>query len=103
MFCHCTDTIDDVLLIWDGPISRLYEFLIALNNSNLYVKFTMDYDLVRISFLDNYICKDQEGRLSCSLYRKHSAVNTLLHATSAHPQPFINSIQYNLNGIALVN
>lgn len=47
-----------------------------------------------ITFLDVTIHKQQDGSLTSSLYRKSTSGNSILHATSFHPQPLIRSIPY---------
>lgn len=47
------------------------------------------------NFLDLQILVDADGTLCSSLYRKPSSGNTILHASSAHPQPLLDSIPYN--------
>ena len=66
--------------------------LLAINTFNL--KFTMECSQTDVSFLDLRIHVDRMGRLHTSLYRKPSAGNTVLHATSAHPEPLLDSIPY---------
>lgn len=65
-----------------------------LANNNYNLSFTMECSQSSINFLDLMIYVDQESTLHSSLYRKASAGNTLLHASSAHPQPLLDSIPY---------
>lgn len=44
--------------------------------------------------MDVSITKNNDGSLSSGLYRKPTAGNTILHATSSHPQALIWSIPY---------
>lgn len=55
---------------------------------------TMECSQEKINFLDLQIHADSDGTLHSSLYRKPSAGNTILQASSAHPQPFLDSIPY---------
>ncbi|XP_077344465.1 uncharacterized protein LOC143988608 [Lithobates pipiens] len=86
--------IDDVLFFWAGTETELKTFfqLISINNFNL--KFTMQHSQSIVNFLDITISVDSEGRLNSLLFRKPSAGNTVLHATSFHPISLINSIPY---------
>lgn len=45
-------------------------------------------------FLDLKIFLNSDGSLGTSLFRKPSAENTILHATSSHPVPLKKSIPY---------
>lgn len=48
----------------------------------------------RITFLDVKIYKDPNNVLSCKLFRKPTAGNTILHSESFHPRPLVNLIPY---------
>ncbi|PIO35638.1 hypothetical protein AB205_0077340 [Aquarana catesbeiana] len=71
--------------------------LTILNNRNCYRSipqslvstFTSElrFDHGQIPFLELSIIKQPDGTLGNDLYRKPTAGNTLLHATSAHPKP----------------
>lgn len=54
----------------------------------------MVQDSSSITFLDVTIHKDENGLLSSSLYRKPTAGNSILHASSFHPCALIASIPY---------
>lgn len=54
----------------------------------------MIWDKSSITFLDVIIHKDEKGSLSSSLYRKPTAGNSILHASSFYPQALILSIPY---------
>lgn len=54
----------------------------------------MSFDKNRITFLDIEIYKGEQGNLCSKLYKKSTAGNKILYATSFHPQPLINSIPY---------
>ncbi|OCT61211.1 hypothetical protein XELAEV_18047235mg [Xenopus laevis] len=45
-----------------------------------------------VNFLDIKIFRDQQGNLATTLYRKETATNSLLHASSQHPQKTITGI-----------
>lgn len=82
-------------MLWDGPSAILFEFLEHINSSNTFnLKFTMTYDACRISFLDLTIIKHPDGSLQSELYRKPTAGNTILEASSLHPKPLLASIPF---------
>ncbi|CAJ0935697.1 unnamed protein product [Ranitomeya imitator] len=58
--------IDDIFSIWDGPIDSLISFDKHLNNVWPEFKFTLHYNMDRISFLDTLVCKKKDGEtVSC--------------------------------------
>lgn len=89
-FCY----IDNVLLVWKGPTKQLPAFLEQLNINTFNLSFTMTWDKESITFLDVTLYKDTNGSLTTSLFRKPPAGNSILHASSFHPQPLISSIPY---------
>lgn len=68
--------IDDLFLVWTGSKDKLLDFLHELDDNDL------------------NIIKQQDGTLGTDLYRKPTAGNTLLYATSAHPRSLVRSIPY---------
>lgn len=70
------------------------QFMDLISNNDYNLKFTMNCDQQKISFLDVEIFINEEGLVGSSLYRKSSAGNTILHATSSHPKPLLRSIPY---------
>lgn len=54
----------------------------------------MSYSDTMITFLDVEILKNVHGGLSSGLFRKSTAGNTILYASSAHPDPLVQSIPY---------
>lgn len=56
--------------------------------------FTFNLDDTHIPFLDLLIIKNSNGTIGTNLYRKPTAGNTLLEASSAHPRPLVRSIPY---------
>lgn len=71
---------------------KFYISIIIIWNYNL--KFIMQYNLHNIPFLDILICKDECGLLSTNLFRKSTAGNTLLDASSSHLSSLVQSIPY---------
>lgn len=79
-------------MVWNSSETDLLVFMEKLANHNYNPKFTMH--VRSIPFLDVIIFKQGDGTLGTSLYRKPTTGNTILHASSAHPQPLIRSILY---------
>lgn len=65
-----------------------------MNNNMCNLSFTMIYSSSELHFLDVTIYKEKGGTLASFLYRKATAGNTILHASSAHPQPLIRFIPF---------
>lgn len=86
--------IEDVLLIWGRNREELMEFMEALDQNKFNMKFTVDCNQSSVTFLDVQIFINTDNTLGSSLYRKPTAGNTILHASSAHPQSLISSIPY---------
>lgn len=86
--------IDNVLLFWSGTKDELLQFINSISVNSFNLKFTMECDQQKITFLDLEISIDKEEFLCSSLFRKPSAENTILHATSAHPKSLLKSITY---------
>lgn len=84
--------IDDVLLLWDGLDDLLHEFMTRINTNDFNLKFTMSHSASEITFLDVSVHKQPNGSLSSELYRKITAGNSLLHASSFHPKTLLASI-----------
>ncbi|CAJ0968644.1 unnamed protein product [Ranitomeya imitator] len=81
--------IDDILFIWQGSEISLNSFLNRLNANAYNIHLTWQYSREGVDFLDISIHKGLDGYLSTDVYRKVTATNTLLHATSSHhPQVF---------------
>lgn len=56
--------IDDIFVIWDGPVTLLKLFLTYINFNNKFnLKFTMNYSVESITFLDLTISKLLDGYL----------------------------------------
>lgn len=79
-------------MLWAGPKEELITFLEGLQNNTYNLKFTYSFSQERITFLDVELYVDNKGNLCSTLYRKPTAGNTVLHATSSHPKPRINNI-----------
>lgn len=83
--------IDDIMMVWLGDREELDEFLSILNKNDRNTVLTHVIDANTISFLDLQItCVDT--RLETCTYRKPTAANTLLQASSHHPDHLIKGI-----------
>lgn len=84
--------MDDVFTVWAGSKDELNVFLESLQHNTYNLKFSYSYSQEKITFLDLEIFLNEARTLCSTLYRKPSAGNTLLHATSSHPKQLIRSI-----------
>ncbi|CAJ0932264.1 unnamed protein product [Ranitomeya imitator] len=84
--------IDDIFCVWDGPIESLLPFDQHINSIWPELKFTLQHDTHRISFLDTLVYKEREGRLGIDLFTKPTDRNGLLHFSSCHPPSIKRSI-----------
>ncbi|XP_069610910.1 uncharacterized protein [Ranitomeya imitator] len=87
-----TRYIDDVFMIWQGPIHSLQEFMSSLNNNSINVRITYHHDSHSVEFLDVLIKRDSANLLQTDIYRKSTSTNSLLHASSAHPRHVVQSV-----------
>lgn len=86
--------IDDIFLVWDGPVDPLLKFLTTMNVNPYNLTFIMSYDCHKVTILDVSVEVDDNGTIKSNLYRKPMAENTILQAQSLHPRPLIQSIPY---------
>ncbi|XP_077145895.1 uncharacterized protein LOC143807824 [Ranitomeya variabilis] len=83
--------IDDILFIWEDSIERLDAFTIKLNQNQFNINLTYKYGRT-VDFLDLKIKTLEDGKIVTDVFRKSTATNTLLHASSAHHRSTINGI-----------
>ncbi|XP_069488404.1 uncharacterized protein [Ambystoma mexicanum] len=83
--------IDDVLAIWEGSKEDFAAFMLYLNDNTFDIKFTGHMDAAEITFLDLKINIVSNNIETCT-FRKETAVNSILHATSSHRQSVIQNI-----------
>ncbi|KAL2080587.1 hypothetical protein ACEWY4_024380 [Coilia grayii] len=86
--------IDDIFAIFVGSIDELLKFNDYINGTYPSLKFTMEHDCEKIHFLDLLITVNNENRLETSIYRKPTDRNTILHASSFHPNHTVKNIPY---------
>ncbi|CAJ0937392.1 unnamed protein product [Ranitomeya imitator] len=74
-----------------GSIEQLNYFMDVLNMNNLNLKLTFSCGR-QVNFLDLDVSVSAQGSIETNVYRKPTATNTLLHASSSHRQSTINGI-----------
>ncbi|CAJ0952190.1 unnamed protein product [Ranitomeya imitator] len=75
-----------------GTEEELLSFVNILNHNDINMKLTCKYSQTEIEFLDILIRKGESNILETDVFRKETAVNSLLHASSSHPQQVVNAI-----------
>ncbi|KAJ1155753.1 hypothetical protein NDU88_008482 [Pleurodeles waltl] len=85
--------IDDLFIIWKGTEEEAIHFEDKLNNNDLNIGLTYNISSSSIEFLDILI-KISEHSITTELFRKNTAGNSLLHASSGHPDSLKWSIPY---------
>ena len=88
---------DDCLVLWNGSLERLYEFLAFINSLDEFLKFTIEVGGLFITFLDLRI-GIHEGKLITTVYSKPTDSHLYLQADSCHQEASIKGI---LKGVAL--
>lgn len=87
--------IDDIFCLWRGMEQEAVAFVDELNDNQYNLKFTSTMHKEALEFLDvNVTVNRKEKKLESSLFRKSTAGNSLLYATSCHPKNLIHSIPY---------
>lgn len=81
-------------MLWEGSERELEECINCMQQNTLNLKFTFTYSETSVTFLDTIITKNADGSLSSGFFRKPTAGNTILHASSAHPRPLLWAIPY---------
>lgn len=83
--------IDDIFCIFKGSVDEVKSFASLLNEFDPNLKFTLEYSLEKVHFLDMWILNNN-GCLQTTLYQKETDRNTLLLATSLHPPSLKRSL-----------
>ncbi|XP_041435406.1 uncharacterized protein LOC121399279 [Xenopus laevis] len=83
--------VDDILILWDGPLEAFNNMVDTANEAHNTVKFTSESSNQTISFLDVQI-KIENGGLCTDLYRKPMDRNNLLHSKSFHNPRTLDAI-----------
>ncbi|KAM9308250.1 tensin-3-like [Gastrophryne carolinensis] len=77
-----------------GTQENLEAFVAELNKNDMNLKFTVEFSQEAINFLDLSVMLSREGLVTTKFYRKQTAANTMLRASSAYPKPLLKSIPY---------
>lgn len=85
--------IDDIFVIWKGTKEEAEVFVTAINTNDLNLNFTVSLSQSSVTFLATEVFI-QDNSIHTWLFRKPTAGNTILHASSTHPTHLINSIPY---------
>ena len=92
--------IDDIFMVWQHGKDTLDEFLKFINILHPTIKFTAEYSLHEISFLDTMVWKEKD-RLTTRVYHKKTDSKRYLHFNSAHPysqkKAILDSVENNLD------
>ena len=75
--------IDDIFFIWEDGEETLKEFLDYLNSCHPSIKFTAEYSVEKVNFLDVQVIKDNK-KLITDLYVKPTDTHQYLEASSCH-------------------
>ena len=75
---------DDIFFIWTHGEESLKKFLDELNGFNQYIKFTYEYSVENIPFLDLKVGL-KDGKTVTDLHVKPTDRHQYLHLSSAHP------------------
>ena len=87
--------IDDVLIIWTHGKDKLEDFLNYINKANETIKFTAEYSMTQVAFLDTLVYK-LNGNLATKVYHKKMDDKMYLHYNSAHPRSQKDAASYSL-------
>lgn len=86
--------IDDIFGIWSYGLEALKDFVEHLNSKVDTLKFTLEYTMDEISFLDVKVKKDNNNQICSDLFRKDTDARNYLHYDSAHPISCKKGIPY---------
>jgi predicted GIY-YIG superfamily endonuclease len=77
--------VDDIVILYDGNPRQVTLFNNFINSIHPKLKFTLEFEQDnRLNFLDLTLNKNSD-RFSFKIYRKPTATDTTIHATSHHP------------------
>ena len=85
--------IDDIFIIWQHGEEKLTEFLKIFNNCHPRIKFTAEYSLDKVNFLDVEAIRS-ENKLLTDLYIKPTDTHQYLEFSSCHVYHSKKSIPY---------
>ncbi len=78
--------IDDIFIICDQGEEKLKQFIKYVNDAHHSIKFTAEYSIGEVNFLDTKVIVDRTlNKVFTDLYTKNINTNNFLHYTSSHP------------------
>ncbi|KAJ1203497.1 hypothetical protein NDU88_007282 [Pleurodeles waltl] len=95
--------IDDILVIWQGPLTRVDPFTTWVNSLDPFLKFTSTASSIQLPFLDLMISINENGRLVTSTYHKPTDRNSLLLYESHHPKALRDNLPVDAHSLALLD
>ena len=87
--------IDDIFMIWTHSLDDLQTFTTYLNNIHPTIKFTSNYSLTSIPFLDVSVSL-YNGTITTDLYTKPTDKHQYLLQSSCHPRHTKRAIPFSL-------
>jgi hypothetical protein len=78
--------LDDIFFIWLHGEQRLREFLNFINSYHNTIKYTWDWSMSQVSFLDVTTSKDVGGSVFTDVYSKPTDTHQYLESSSCHPR-----------------
>jgi hypothetical protein len=76
--------VDDILVLYDDNTTNIHEVHDQINNISPTLKFTLETEKQhQINFLDLTL-RNNNGTISCNIYRKPTATDIIIPATSSH-------------------
>ncbi|XP_075459935.1 protein Hook homolog 3 isoform X2 [Ascaphus truei] len=84
--------IDDIIIIWDGEESELFDILSSFSNNSFGLKFTFDINNLSTVFLDLALSIDTDLNIITTTHFKSVSVNSYVHASSNHHKHWLNNI-----------
>lgn len=77
--------MDDLLLMWGSDGETVESMISWMNNNDMNLRFTFHHAANEIDFLDIKLVGDVAGGVTVLPFRKPTALNSILRASSCHP------------------
>ena len=87
--------LDDCFAIWNKSEEDLKKLHAMLNSLHESINFMVEYDNVKLPFLDVLVCK-QNNKLNTDIFYKATDTNQYLYFNSCHPKHTKTNIPYSL-------
>ncbi|XP_043944884.1 uncharacterized protein LOC122816198 [Protopterus annectens] len=88
---YYTRYLDDLFILWNGPVDLISSFIDYLTNTTSFLKFTYKFEPKGISYLDTFVnINDKE--FESRIYRKDTFSNDYLFYGSCHPPHIFKSV-----------